>query len=296
MSWKPTSSPGGLIGLAIIAAILALDGACLVFLRRIPISFWSFALALGIALSLLVLVMLVYRVYGFYTLTYELDRDALTITWGATRQIVPLATIQQVKSGAEFEAMPARGWLLWPGYQVGMGQLHGLGATQFYATVPLDRQMILLTSGQALALSPADINGFLTDLKAHCKLGPSPDIAAMRIQPALFNMPAWTDRSVQVLLVVAVITNLALFGYIALRFPNLPNLLPLHFDPTGVPDRIGYRVELFSLPLIGLFVLVLNLTIALLMHQRERLVACLLLATAFLIQLLLIIATYHIIY
>jgi hypothetical protein len=296
MIWNPIPSRGGLIGLAAIAAILALDAVCLLLLQKFPVSFWSFVLALGVALSLVALGILAYRVYGFYTLSYRLDRDALTITWGVTRQVVPLAAIQQVKAGAECDVAPARGWLRWPGYQVGVGQLPGLGATQFYATAPLDSQVILVTPGQALALSPADRNGFLADLEAHCKLGPSSDVAAVRSQPALFSLPAWSDRLAQAWLAAAVIANLALFAYIALRFPGLPNLLPLHFDPTGAPDRIGYRVELFRLPAIGLVVLTVNSTIGLLLHRRERLAAYVLLAAAFLTQLLLAGATHRIIH
>jgi hypothetical protein len=296
MIWKPTPSRGGLIGLGIIGAIIVLDAVCVLFLERVPVSFWSFILVLGVVLSLPALALLAYWVYSFYTLCYRLDRDVLTITWGVTQEVVPLAAIQEVKEGVDFDGAPVLKWLRWSGYMAGAGQIPGLGATQFYATAPPDRQVILVTPGQALALSPADRNGFLADLEAHCKLDPSPDVAAVRSRPALFGLPVWSDRLAQAWLVAAVLTNLALFGYIALRFPGLPNLLPLHFDPTGVPDRIGYRIEVFRLPVIGLVVLVANATIGLLLYQRERLAAYLLLAAAVLTQLLLAVATYRIIH
>jgi hypothetical protein len=295
MVWKPVASHGGLVGLAAIAAILGLDVVSFLLFQRIPISVWSFILTLIIAVSIPAMVAIAYWLFGFYTLSYGLDRDALTVTWGVTQRVVPLASIHEIKIGVELEGEAVLRWLHWPGYQVGMGTLSDLGPTQFYVTAPRHSQVILVTPEHALALSPADRSGFLNDLEAHRQIGPSQDVVATLRQPELFRLSAWQDRAAQAWIAAAVIANLALFAFIALRFPNLPDLLPLHFDATGMPDRIGSRIELFRLPLIGLLVLVVNNGLALLLHRREPLATYLLLASAFAAQLLLAVAIYQIV-
>ena len=99
------------------------------------------------------------------------------------------------------------------------------------------------------------------------------------------------DRYLWALVIVALVVNLGLFGYLIFEFsrvpPVLPPLVPLHFDVNGDPDRIESRDALFSLAQIGLIVIVGNLGLGALMYRRERLAAYLLAAMAMVIQLLL---------
>jgi uncharacterized membrane protein len=107
------------------------------------------------------------------------------------------------------------------------------------------------------------------------------------------------DRYLWALVIVALIVNLGLFAYLILEFnrvpPTLPPLVPLHFDAGGEPDRIEPRNALFSLPQIGLIVIVGNLALGALMYRREPLAAYLLAGTAVLIQLLLWLAAIQIV-
>jgi uncharacterized membrane protein len=107
------------------------------------------------------------------------------------------------------------------------------------------------------------------------------------------------DRYLWALVIVALIVNLGLFAYLILEFsrvpPTLPPLVPLHFDASGEPDRIEPRTALFSLPQIGLIVIVGNLALGALMYRREPLATYLLAGTAIVIQLLLWLATIQIV-
>jgi hypothetical protein len=107
------------------------------------------------------------------------------------------------------------------------------------------------------------------------------------------------DRYLWALVIVALIVNLGLFAYLILEFnrvpPTLPPLVPLHFDASGEPDRIEPRSALFSLPQIGLIVIVGNLMLGALMYRREPLATYLLAGTAIIIQLLLWLATIQIV-
>jgi hypothetical protein len=107
------------------------------------------------------------------------------------------------------------------------------------------------------------------------------------------------DRSLWALVIVALIVNLGLFAYLIIEFnrvpPTLPPLVPLHFDAAGEPDRIEPRSALFSLPQIGLIVIVGNMALSALMYRREPLAVYLLAGTAVVIQLLLWLAAIQIV-
>ena len=103
------------------------------------------------------------------------------------------------------------------------------------------------------------------------------------------------DHVLQLLLAAALVVNLALFGYLAIRFEVLPDNLPLHFDVTGLPDRIEAKTSIFGLAIIGLIVFVANTVLGVLTHRRQRAAALLLAVSALLIQILMWFAATNII-
>jgi hypothetical protein len=326
MSWKPAPSPGGLIGLAAILLVLVVDALIILLLTHLPVGPASFVLGLSVVVSLPLLALLAYRVFGFFNLAYELDPEALTIVWAGIRQVIPLSAIRDVITGEELtrrkrqEAGSGRlascvlhptSCLRWVGYYVGYEELESIGPTLLYATRPLTEQVLLLTDGLAFGLSPADPQGFLVDLEAHRKLstaateeqggrGASTPSSQLRVEGVttlrwpVLELPLWEDRWLHALLGLAMALNAALFAYICVRYQSLPALIPLHFDALGEPDRIGPRGDLFWLPAIGLLVLGANAVLGALLHARERLAAHLLLAAAVLEQLLLAVAIWNI--
>jgi len=96
----------------------------------------------------------------------------------------------------------------------------------------------------------------------------------------------WHDRLYQVCLAGVLLANLGLFVYLVARFANLPDPLPLHFDATGLPDRIESKNGIFALPIIGITVWFLNTGLGILLHRRERAAALLLAIGALGVQIL----------
>lgn len=296
MAWKAKPSPGGLIVLAIILVVLTLDGALLLLLLRRPVTLFTFGLAMLIVLSLPLLALLGYWLYGFFRLRYLLDRNGLTIVWAATRRIIPMRHITQVVWGERVEEeMEIRGGS-WPGCYVGYGDLSGIGETFFCATRPLLDQLLLVTPTRAYAISPDDLNSFLADLELRHLLGPLKSLTEETCRARWMTLPVWTDRAAHLFLALGAVVNAALFAYVCWRYPTLPSLLPLHFDALGHPDRIGLRAEVFSLPAIGLVTLVANSALGLFLHERERLAATLLFAAALVAQILLGVALFNIVH
>ncbi len=118
-----------------------------------------------------------------------------------------------------------------------------------------------------------------------------------RVPPSL--MLVLRDRYLWALLIIALVVNLGLFGYLMFEFtrvpPTLPPYVPMHWDNNGDPDRIEQANALFSLAQIGLIVIVGNLGLGAVMYRRERLATYLLATTAIVIQLLLWFAAIQII-
>jgi hypothetical protein len=296
VAWNAKPSPGGPIGLAAALVVLTLDGALLLLLLRRPITLFSFVLALLIVLSLPLLALLGYWLYGFFRLRYLLDRNGLTIVWAATRRIIPLPRISRVVRGETVEGETVIQGVSWPGCHVGYGDLPGIGETFFCATRPLLDQLLLVTPSRAYAISPADLDGFLADLELRRRLGPLKSLAEETHKAPWMTLPIWADRGTHLLLALGAVVNAGLFAYVCWRYPALPSLLPLHFDALGQPDRIGLRAEVFKLPAIGLVILAANSALALLLHGRERLAATLLFAAALFAQFLLGVALLNIVH
>ncbi len=122
---------------------------------------------------------------------------------------------------------------------------------------------------------------------------PPPEVLAPReeiettFQPTSRLALLGRDHALQILFALALLVNVALVVYLGLRFDALPDPLPLHFDASGLADRIEAKTGIFGLPLIGFGVLILNSALGVLTHRRERAAAILLVTSALLAQIML---------
>lgn len=281
MTWRAKFSIGGLIGLLVIGVIIGLDALLLNLLlgesiREQRITFFTFLLAVFVLLSLPVLLLAVYQTVSLVTLRYRLDRNGVFIRWFGSgwlgsEQIIPIRDIQRIIPGKELgDVIVRRRGLRWPGHERGVGMVPGIGRTRFLASQPLGGQLLLVTPGSAFGISPQDPEGFLVAFQARKDLGPNRLLEQeMRHAPWL-TWPLWKDTTAWTLLGVAAAINLGLFGYLAALFPGLDFQLPLHFNRLGQADRIGMKIELFDLPIIGLIILGTNLALGLVLYRRER--------------------------
>lgn len=108
----------------------------------------------------------------------------------------------------------------------------------------------------------------------------------------LDRLPQWLqavlrDRFVWAMVIIALFVNLGLFAFLLLVANQLPPLVPLHFDAVGQPDRIEDKNAIFSLPQIGLIMIVLNFLFGSAIYRREPLAAYLLGAMGIAAQFLL---------
>ncbi len=98
------------------------------------------------------------------------------------------------------------------------------------------------------------------------------------------------------LLIAPPLALAALLLWLIPSYNSLPELMPLHFDANGYPDRIGERSEIWILPTIGAIVYTFNLLSGLLLRLRFRMnfAAYLLWGGALMVQILIWLAVWNI--
>lgn len=286
MLCKPERRTALWVGLGIIGAVLIADVVLVLLLHQATVGLGMFFMTFALLVSLPLLALLGYWLYGLLTMSYEMDRNKLVITWAATRQVIPMSSVQRVVRGEE-----VRGWLplrcfRWPSYYIGAGEVKGLGFTLFYATRPRREQLFIVTPALTYAISPADREEFLKGLEARLRMGITQRVAQETHHPRFAGWFFWRDRLAHLLMALGLLANAALFAYVCARYPHLPPVLPLHFDAAGQVDRIGTRGEIFALPVIAAIILVSNLGAGLILYHRERLGSYLLWGGALVVQVL----------
>jgi hypothetical protein len=258
MTFKALRSPDRWTGLLAIFVLAALD---IVLIERIvgrEVDGISFLLALIVLASPLVIFYIGYRTIGTFTLEYWISRDAVTLVWGATRQIVPITTIERVLKGPEIHAAAGPSPWHWPCPERRRLTSPEVGVVNSYATRPLAEQIVLVTPGESYGLSPVDAQGFLTALQQRYAFGAARVVEPELQRPPVWTWPLWRDRTALILMGAGLLGVLLMFGYLCFQFPFLSSDLPLHFDMSGLPDRIAPKAELFGIAIIGLVTWLFN--------------------------------------
>lgn len=258
MTFKPRPSDDRWASVFSVALLALLDVLIVRFVLARPVDGLSFVLTLLFLALVIAIVYIAYRTYGTFRMEYWVDRDAVTIVWGPTRQVVPLGSIRQITYGQGRE--PLRGprpWH-WPCPHRRRMYVPRVGTVNSYSTVPVEEQVILVTDGECYSLSPENRPGFVKALQERYSLGVARPLAAELKRPPLWTWPLWRDRLALGLIVLGLAGVLVMFGGLTFRFPGLSSDLPLHFDVDGLPDRIAAKSELFLLPVIGLIVWLFN--------------------------------------
>lgn len=276
-----------------IATIVVVLGAiaCAIAAVLIPLSGFTFLFTLSAIALLAFAIWLGYQTYQLTHINYTLDRNAFVIRWGALREIVPMSNVQRVILAEEITDNLHLPRLPLPGWWFGIGSHPALGKIRFYATQPLDQQLIVITPECSYAIAPYDAEGFLEALRIRLEMRPTQNVMYTRLLPSFANWRIWRDRAALVLLFLPVGLNLAMFGMSAMRFPAAPAQIALHFDASGSVDRLGQKLQLFVPPTLGLLTLAISLIFGLVLYRKgERLAAFMLWGGSAATQLLFFVA------
>lgn len=290
MDFRSASYRNGLIGLALIAALLVGLGLLVQWLSAWPFTLPAFGISVGILILLVALVALVYWTAATLRLSYHLNRNGVQIRWGASQTIVPINNIQAIvpveHAPTELglrDAFRRRAWLGgWAApVRLGDGRTAVLRANGDPAAA-----LAILTETHAYLISPDRPTDFVDGWRDRRFLGTTQEWREEERRASWLSSPIWSDRLTWGLMGGLVVTALALFGTMALVYERLPERLPLHFDVFGQPDRIGQRGEVLRLPVVALLFLAMDLGLGFVVYRRDRVAAYLIWAGAILLQLL----------
>jgi hypothetical protein len=252
---RPPLSPGRLIGLALITILILLDAGMVVLMAALPVGVFTVVIGVLLLASLPLIGAIIFVTVGIHSTRYQVESDMLLIRWGRMVQRVPMGSIVEVlPSDALEETKDFRG-IRWPGCMVGSGHVVSEdGAeyqTSFYATRPIEDQILVVTADMSYSISPADSINFIASLQALMETDNVGDESGAAQEMEVLSWTIWPERNALILIAIAVVLNLALFTLLAAANSRLPEEIPLHFDKYGNVDRRGPPTSLFILPLIG---------------------------------------------
>lgn len=249
-----------------IAALLAYSGAALLTALALLFAFWTHALA---------------------TLAYGIDRNGLLITWGPTRQVVPLGDIERLVPGNAVGVPRIRG-ISWLGHHVGRGEIDRIGEVMFYSTHQAAEQVLyVMTSERTYAISVEDPHAFAREIQLRQELGPTAGVRHHVEREGTAAQPFWEDDRARVMVLAALVACLALWAYVVERYASLPPTLSLSFPPGVVSELVSVsgREALFALPRSATAILAINFAAGVVAHASSRVAGYVLFGVAGLAQL-----------
>lgn len=293
MIFQPAPFTDGRRALLAGLLLIALDLLVAVIMAARPVGVFTFLLLLLLLALWLPIGYVLWRAWVCLSLSYWIDRNAITLVWGPIRQVIPIGDVVEVRRGAAVAAMLAETRLAqgpngqvdrpalaiaqrWPAaarfvlYGPDLGTRRLLRGSKVYsvASQPLPDQLLLHGASGIYGISPADPDGFLAALQQQHQLGPTHLVTDHRRWPRIVRHPLWQDRFLLSLLVAGFLGTLLLLGIALSRFTALPFALPQW-------DSLDRRM-IFLFPIFGLAVWLINGVWGLLVYERQRVAAGLL--------------------
>jgi hypothetical protein len=288
MEHRPPFRLGLLFGLGMILMLILLDLGLASLILTSPVDLLSVLRALLVVLTLPVMGIVLFGVMGLRSASYRVDRNAISIRWGQVEQVIPLPDVEEVLPGTDLGRVTRFRGIRWPGCWVGRGRVEGVGAVQFYCTSPLHRHLVIRTAVGSYAISPQSPTKFVDLLATQRAMGVLEPGEHQLTQPQLGRL----DRVGGALLLVGGVLNLFLYFLVGAQYGRLPHRLPLHFDPAGLPDRVGPSSQLFVMVGIGTAAWILDGALGVILYRRfgERMAGYLLWGAAAVLQILIWVA------
>ena len=231
-----------------------------------------------------------YWTWGCQTLTYIVDRNALTIRWGAVRQVIPLDKIERLVPGNEVEHPHIEG-VSWPGHHIGRANVETIGEALFYSTHrTMGEVLYVQTPGETYAISVADPVVFAEAIQVYQARGTLFDEPQTVRRWGVAAQSFWVDKLALALTAVLFATFAAALGYVLAQYPDLSQSVALRFPSLGGILRVGDKSALLDIPRSAAGFLAVNLTLAVFLHSWERMVSYVLLLSGIAIQVMLLVA------
>lgn len=269
-TWALDIQRGWRLGLVFVVGLVLLAAVLIVTVALNSLTILTFLLSLVAIAALAGAGVISYWLWGLVNASYTMDRNAVVIHWGGYMHQIPLAEIREVLRGSEVEGLRLQSLFCWPGYLVGRGSAPALGQILFYATQPLDAQLILRAESGTYAISPIDREGFITAFSERMELGATQDVTAVSTHPAFLDWPIWQDQMALGLWGSSLVVLALLVAGLCGLYPFLPPEIPLQITREGEILRMTGAGRIFYFALLGVLFLLVNGGAGMYFYQRER--------------------------
>jgi hypothetical protein len=270
MNFTPRRTLGTLIGAALLLVLMAAAGAGLSRLNVSPVTPLIILWVLLPLISLPLMVVVGYRLYGLWTAAYRIDREGFYLRWGLAREQIPLGQVESVRLLGDMDAAPrpAFGWW-WPGCVVTKTEGGAQPPIEIFAGSGLGQGALIVSSQSQLLIAPADPQGFVKCFTEATRLGSLEPIAAHSERPAFVFTDVWADRRARTLILVGAALPFALLAFVGWRAPGMPSTVPFGFDAFGNPGAEAPPGRLLLLPFMAGVLWLVDLSLGAWLYRSE---------------------------
>lgn len=288
--FRPPTRYGTLLGAGVSAFCLLLGLALLWKGTSGEPAFDKMAPLLGGGLFLALAALGAYWTWGCYSLSYVVDRNALTIRWAGLRQVIPLSAIERLVPGRAGDDTRISG-VDWPGHHVGRAETRDFGEVLFYSAHrdPTD-VLYVQTPEITYAISVPDQVFFAQTVQSHQERGPLRETRQALHRRGVSAHSFWQDRLALLLAVALLGAFIAVLGYVLHVYPGLEQTVALRFPSLEGIIRLRDKEAMLDIPRSGAGLLLLNLLLGVLLHSWERMVTYVLLLAGAGLQVMLLVA------
>ena len=229
---------------------------------------------------------LIYRLYALHRSAYILERGGIILHWGWRSENLPMEKVDWVYRVEDLETAPPLPIIHWPGAVTGVRRFQR-GSEVEYLASGTRGLIIISTDNRYYAVSPSQINEFISTYHALTELGTISPIAPGSVQPALILSEVFKIRPILWILIGGGLLNISLLIWTLLVIPSR-DLISLGFTPAGVPHEGLDSVRLVLFPVLNTTAYLANLVLGLFLfrNQENRFLAYLLWTGSLLVAIL----------
>ena len=252
MHTRPSQFTGLAIGIFLILLLMGVIGWSVFQMSSGDLSVWLTLWILLPLISLPLVILLIYRLYGLLTARYSIDRNGFKLRWGLAFDDIPIQELVRVDRAEAFgltQLPPIGFW--WPGLVIGRKVVENLGEVEYFSTRGPSSMVVVQSGERYLAISPRDVEAFLQAVTDSLRMGALSSHEAVLTRPNFALARLGSDRMALLFVILGGLLPLVLFGYLLLIVGSISGQVAFGFDSAGAIDTFAPPGRLLLLPMIG---------------------------------------------
>ena len=293
--FHPPRRLGTIVLLVLVAVFMGTGVLGLVQMAEVQAGMAFLASIVPVALALVLVPFLFYRLLALQQSSYVLERDGIHLMWGLRSEDIPMEAVMWVGDAQDLGYALPRPFSSLPGSVLGTRTLPDGKPVEFLASSQR-RLVVIVTPDRAFAISPADPAGFLGSFRRLAEFGSLAPLEARSVFPQVLISRSWADRWTRILLVAGLLLALALLVWVSLEVPKHAQIA-LHISASRASaEDLVPGIQLMLLPVLNMAFFAADLVLGLYFyrHPETQPLAYLVWGGSVLASVLLLLAVYYI--